>query len=154
LLVARDPVRHVVRALRHHRAVAAAGLPALVVGRLLADLGRPRHPDRDDLLLPVPVPAVPALHPVHPGLGDEGAEVGDRARGGPSMKAGLVAEYGTAEAMLAALRRLRELGYERLDAMTPYWVKGLDAALGLRRTVVPRWVLALGLCGAGGAYFL
>jgi hypothetical protein len=70
------------------------------------------------------------------------------------LHAGLLAEYATSDAMLAALRRLRALGYERLDAFTPYPVKGVDQVLALPRSRVPRWVLALGLLGAGGAYFL
>src|SRR5262249_49924936 len=154
------PVRHVVRAIRDHHSIAAAGLPAVVVGRLLADLGRPRHPQRHDLLLPVPVPAVPALHPVHPGVGDEGAQARDHARRGARMsarvpmRAGLMAEYASPEALLVAVPRLRGRGCERLDAYTPYRVKGADEALGLPRSVVPRWVLAFALCGPGGAYFL
>ncbi len=71
-----------------------------------------------------------------------------------NLRTGAMAEYGSPEALLAAVRKLRALGYQQLDAFTPYPVKGMDEALALPRSAVPRWVLALGLCGAGGAYFL
>jgi hypothetical protein len=71
-----------------------------------------------------------------------------------AMENALLAEYATPEALLAALRRLRELGYRRLDAFTPYPVRGAEDLLDLPRSPVPRWVLGFGLLGAGGAYFL
>jgi hypothetical protein len=63
---------------------------------------------------------------------------------------GLLAEYTSPEALLAAIHALRERGYRSLDAYVPYAVKGLDEALGLRRS----WLNAVnGLAGLFGAVF-
>lgn len=70
------------------------------------------------------------------------------------MRRGLLAEYDSAADLLAALRRLRELGYRKLDAFTPYPVKGVSELIGLRRSIVPKIVLGMALCGGAGAYGL
>ena len=71
------------------------------------------------------------------------------------MTAGLLlAEYDTPEALLAAARRMRELGYHRLEAYTPYPVSGAEDALGLRPSRLPYIALGAGLTGASGAYLL
>ncbi len=70
------------------------------------------------------------------------------------MRTGLLAEFLSPEQMLEAIWGLRARGYRRLDAFTPFPVKGADAVLGLRRSVVPYWVLGAALAGGGGAYFL
>lgn len=75
-------------------------------------------------------------------------------RGKPSMRAALLAEFGTAEALLDAVRVLRENGYLELDTYTPYPVHGLDEVLGLRRSKVPLVILIAGLCGAITGYLL
>jgi hypothetical protein len=45
---------------------------------------------------------------------------------------GLMAEFGSAGALVEAARQARERGFRHLDAFTPYPVEALDAALGLR----------------------
>ena len=72
----------------------------------------------------------------------------------PTWSAGVLAEYGSAEALLSAVRKMRELGYVRLDAYTPYPIKGIDEALALPRSIVAPVVLLGALCGGSGAYFL
>jgi hypothetical protein len=67
---------------------------------------------------------------------------------------GLLAEYSSTEALLAAVRRAREDGYRRLDAFTPLPVEGLAEALGLRRTGVPLIVLLGGIAGCLGGFFM
>lgn len=63
---------------------------------------------------------------------------------------GLVAEYATPESLLRAIAGLRDRGYRRLDAFVPYPVKGLDEALGLRRS----WLnIVNGTAGTFGAAF-
>jgi hypothetical protein len=67
---------------------------------------------------------------------------------------GLVAEYGSADALLVAIRVARSRGYTALDAYTPYPVHGIDEALRAPRSHLS---LAAGIgaaCGALGAYFL
>ncbi len=70
------------------------------------------------------------------------------------VEAGLLAEFETPEALTAAVRKLRELGYRRLDTYTPYPVKPALEELDLPRSRVSLYALIAGLCGAGGAYFL
>lgn len=68
------------------------------------------------------------------------------------MRSGLLAEFGTPEALLAAAARLRALGVTHLDAFTPYPVPGLEATLGLRRSRIPAAVLVCALLGGAAGY--
>jgi hypothetical protein len=61
---------------------------------------------------------------------------------------GYLVEFETADALLAAARRVRDAGYRRWDCHTPFPVHGLDAAMGIRPTLLPVVVF---LCGAAGA---
>lgn len=70
------------------------------------------------------------------------------------MKAGLVGEFATPEALLAAATGLRALGYAKLDAFTPYPVEGLAEALALPRSRIAWAVLPAALSGAALAYLL
>ncbi len=66
----------------------------------------------------------------------------------------VLAEFKTEAALLAAGRRLRELGHRRLDAYSPVPIHGVDEALGLRRSVVPLIALVGGVTGAVGGYVM
>jgi hypothetical protein len=61
---------------------------------------------------------------------------------------GLLAEFQTADEVLAATRRARQSGYRHIDAFAPYTVEGLAAELGMRPTRIPATVLTAGLIGA------
>ncbi len=67
---------------------------------------------------------------------------------------GLMAEYTTPEAVLAASTRAHESGYRRMDAFAPYPVEGLAEALGHTHRRLPFAVLAGGIFGGTGAYFM
>jgi hypothetical protein len=67
---------------------------------------------------------------------------------------GLMAEFETAEGVLAAATRARQAGYRDMDAYTPYAVAGLAETLGMRRTRVPFVVLVGGLVGAAVGFFM
>ena len=60
---------------------------------------------------------------------------------------GIVAEYDSVDALLDACRRVRDAGYKKTDAFTPFPVHGIDKALGIKPTVLPWIVLACGLAG-------
>src|SRR5262249_6702256 len=72
----------------------------------------------------------------------------------PTPLFGLMAEFESAEQILAAARRAREAGYRQMDAYTPYAVDGLAAELGLLRTEVPVILLGAGLVGARVGFFM
>jgi hypothetical protein len=61
---------------------------------------------------------------------------------------GVMADFETDEQVLRAVLAARAAGYTEMDAYTPYPVKGLAAALGMRRNRVPAVVLAAGIIGA------
>ena len=67
---------------------------------------------------------------------------------------GLMAEFETPAALVAAAERARLEGYRRLDAYSPIPIEELNEALGLRRTRLPRIVLAGGILGGLAGYGL
>lgn len=67
---------------------------------------------------------------------------------------GLLAEFDTADELLAATHRAREYGYRRLEAYTPFPVEGLAEALGFHRTWLPLIVLLGGIVGGVGGYLM
>lgn len=58
------------------------------------------------------------------------------------------------ERLLEAIPKVRERGFGRLEAYSPYPVHGLDRALGLRRSPLGGMVLALGIVGVAAAILL
>jgi hypothetical protein len=66
----------------------------------------------------------------------------------------LMAEFGTADQLLAAARRVREAGYRHAEAYSPFPVEGLAQALGFERSRVPLFTFLGGLAGGAGGYFM
>jgi hypothetical protein len=67
---------------------------------------------------------------------------------------GVMAEFETADQLLAATRQARQAGYRTMDAYTPYPVEGLATELGMPRTRVPFVILAGGLVGAAVGFLM
>ena len=67
---------------------------------------------------------------------------------------GLVAEFDSATALLDAANKVREAGFTKTDAFSPYPIHGLAEALGMKEHLVPKFVLAAGIFGALGGYGL
>jgi hypothetical protein len=67
---------------------------------------------------------------------------------------GLLAEFATADEILAAVRQARAAGYRNMEAYSPYPVQGLSDELGMARTRIPVIVLMAGLVGAGVGFFM
>lgn len=67
---------------------------------------------------------------------------------------GLLAEFPDDEALLAAAARVREAGFQRVEAYSPYPVHGLSEALGIRGRRLPLIVLAGGILGGVGGLFM
>jgi hypothetical protein len=70
------------------------------------------------------------------------------------MYAGLLAEFATPEAMLAAARGLREKGYRRIDTFSPYPVHGAERAIGLSRSRLGWILFPVAMAGAGLGYLV
>ena len=60
---------------------------------------------------------------------------------------GIVAAFDTTSALYHACEQVRDAGYSQWDAITSFPVHGLDYAMGVRRSKVPRFSLAGGLTG-------
>ena len=56
---------------------------------------------------------------------------------------GMLVEFESEDALKAGCKRVREAGYSRWDAHTPYPVHGLDQAMGVRATILP-WIVFIG----------
>ena len=67
---------------------------------------------------------------------------------------GLMAEFETPTALVAAANQARLAGYRKMDAYSPIPIHELDEALGLERTRLPRLVLLGGILGGLGGYSL
>jgi hypothetical protein len=66
----------------------------------------------------------------------------------------MVAEFESADALLAAADATREAGYKDVDAYTPFPVHGLSEAIGFHDVRVPWMILMGGLIGATTGYTL
>jgi hypothetical protein len=67
---------------------------------------------------------------------------------------GMMVSFDNPNALIEAAGAARKAGYRRIDAYSPYPVEGLAEALELQTTRLPLVVLAGGLLGAAGAYFM
>ena len=60
---------------------------------------------------------------------------------------GLIAEFDSPAAILHAAEKVRDAGYRRWDTFTPFPIHGMDRAMGVRRSFIPRFSLAGGIIG-------
>jgi hypothetical protein len=60
---------------------------------------------------------------------------------------GVIATFDTTPALYHAAEKVRDAGYKNWDCITPFPVHGLDRAMGLGRSRVPRISLAGGIIG-------
>ncbi len=71
---------------------------------------------------------------------------------------GLLAEFDTPTELVAAANKIREAGYKKTDAFSPFPLHEIDEALGVKRSILPFMVLAGGvtglLTGLGLTYFV
>ena len=70
------------------------------------------------------------------------------------QKTFVLGEFEDTGALLSAGRALREAAVGKLDAYSPYPVHGIEEALGIGKSIVPRIALIASLSGAAGGYFL
>ena len=65
----------------------------------------------------------------------------------PAQRYGLIAMFETPADIMHAAEAVRDAGYTSWDVITPFPVHGMDRAMGVRRSWVPRFSLAGGLLG-------
>ncbi len=65
----------------------------------------------------------------------------------PPRVLGMLAQFEGPEELIAAARAIREKGYRKVEAFSPFPVHGIDKALAARSPVLPWVVLAAGLTG-------
>lgn len=68
------------------------------------------------------------------------------ARGAPPLH-GLLAQFDSPQTLVEACERIRDAGFTRWDAHSPYPIHGIDDAIGIRMTRLPFLVFAFGLTG-------
>jgi hypothetical protein len=61
---------------------------------------------------------------------------------------GMVAEFDSTEAILAAAEKAKEKGYTKIDCFTPFPVHGLSEAIGFKDQSVP-WFFFIAACVGG-----
>ena len=67
---------------------------------------------------------------------------------------GLLAKFETQEKLVAAARQVVQAGYKRFDAYAPYPVEELDQAMHLKPSPLPYVILAGGILGGVGGFFM
>ncbi|MCI0354719.1 MAG: DUF3341 domain-containing protein [Acidobacteria bacterium] len=67
---------------------------------------------------------------------------------------GLLAEFDSPTAVVAAARRAHEAGYRKMDAYSPFPIEDLTEAIGFRHSRLPLVVLIGALLGAAGGFGL
>ena len=67
---------------------------------------------------------------------------------------GILGEFATPADLYHACERVRDAGFTRWDAHSPFPVHGLSGAMGLRRSRLPWFVLVMGLMGAALGFAL
>ena len=67
---------------------------------------------------------------------------------------GLMAEFPDPASVVAAARRVREAGYRKVDAFSPYPIEELSEALEFHKSKLPLLVLIGGGAGLAGGYGL
>lgn len=71
---------------------------------------------------------------------------------------GIMAEFDTATELVDAAREVRDAGYRKTDAFSPFPLHEIDEALGIKRSILPFLVLGGGvaglLAGLGLQYFV
>ena len=60
---------------------------------------------------------------------------------------GLMAEFHTPDAVVAAAHKVHDAGYRKVDAYSPYPIEELSEALGLQQSPLPKLVLTGGILG-------
>jgi hypothetical protein len=72
----------------------------------------------------------------------------------PAELVGVVAEYRDVDAIMIAAHGVRKAGFTRWDVHSSFPIHGIDAAMGIKPTILPWLVLCGGLTGCVGGLVL
>ncbi|MBM3863249.1 MAG: DUF3341 domain-containing protein [Verrucomicrobia bacterium] len=67
---------------------------------------------------------------------------------------GYLAEFSNASTLYKAAEQVRDAGYRKWDCYSPYPIHGLDAAMGIKRSILPWFVFFGGVAGCATAFAL
>jgi hypothetical protein len=67
---------------------------------------------------------------------------------------GVIAEFRSADELVAGAAKVREAGFTKWDAHAPFAVHGLDDAMGIKPTILPWIVLGAGVTGCVAGYVM
>ncbi len=67
---------------------------------------------------------------------------------------GIMAEFPGPEPLLEAAKKTYQEGYRKIDAYSPFPIEELAEAIGFRKTRLPLVILAGGILGGFGGYFM
>jgi hypothetical protein len=67
---------------------------------------------------------------------------------------GYLAVFDKVDDLLVGAARVRDAGYTKWDAHTPFVIHGLDAAMGVKKTILPYIVFCAGLTGTTAGLLL
>jgi len=67
---------------------------------------------------------------------------------------GVMAQFDSPSALVAAARETHAAGYRRINGYSPFPIEELSDAIGFKRTILPLIVLAGGIIGAVGGFFM
>lgn len=81
-------------------------------------------------------------------------QIRDKLGIGDDKVYGVIGEFEDPHELVHAGRKIREMGYTRLDAMSPFPVHGIDDAIGVPYSKLGWIVICIGLCGTATALLL
>lgn len=64
-----------------------------------------------------------------------------------AKKYGIIAKFDTPADIMHAAEKVRDAGYKQWDVITPFPIHGMDQAMGLKRSIVPRFTIVGGTLG-------
>lgn len=71
----------------------------------------------------------------------------DQGAQAPQKLHGIIAEFETVNDVVQAAKKTKAEGFKHWDVHTPFPIHGIDAAIGIKRTILPWIVLICGLTG-------
>lgn len=81
-------------------------------------------------------------------------EIKDKLGFGADKVYAVMGEFSDPHDLVHAGRKIREMGYTKIDAMTPFPVHGIDQAIGVPYSKLGWFVICVGLCGSTTALLL